>query len=274
MEHVRQAIERAKELQAADAQPQTTLASLHPEFRPNSGATGMARLARMEFTLNSAHLESQRIIAHDSADVRSRSFDILRTQVLQSMDMASWQILGVTSPTPGCGKTVISANLALSIARHRERSVLLVDLDLQKPKIASHLGLTCDQGILTVLEGRTKLKNAIVEANIGNLKFSVLPCEASTASSSEWMASRSMSAILQEIKRDFKAWTVIFDLPPLLVGDDVISILPQIDCVLFVAAVGISKVSEIRECNKFLEPRRIVRTVLNKASDMPATYYA
>ena len=42
---------------------------------------------------------------------------MLRTQILQAMDTAGSKILAVTSPTPGCGKTVTAVNLALSIAR-------------------------------------------------------------------------------------------------------------------------------------------------------------
>ena len=52
---------------------------------------------------------------------------MLRTQVLQAMDHNGWQILAITSPTAGCGKSVTACNLAMSIARLPERSVLLVD---------------------------------------------------------------------------------------------------------------------------------------------------
>ena len=71
-------------------------------------------------------------MSHDIVDARSKSFDMLRTQVLQSMDLKSWQLLAVTSPTAACGKTTISVNLALSIARQPHRSVLLVDMDPAK----------------------------------------------------------------------------------------------------------------------------------------------
>ena len=52
-----------------------------------------------------------------------------------------WQFLAVTSATAGCGKSVTACNLAMSIARLAERSVLLVDMDMQKPKVAEYLGL-------------------------------------------------------------------------------------------------------------------------------------
>jgi protein-tyrosine kinase len=277
MENIRQAIERARvsrptssEAQGFDGPP-----ILQSPIRPDLIApTTPRQYAGREVALNAAHLESRRVIAHDIADPRSKSFDMLRTQVLQAMEIKSWQTIGVTSPTAGCGKTVVSTNLALSIARQQTRPVLLVDLDLQKPQVANYLGLNCKHGILSVLEGRTDLPGAIVEASIKNQKLSVLPCESSTLNSSEWMASKPMEAIMQQIKRDFNDCIVIVDLPPVLTGDDVITVLPRLDCVLFVAAIGTTTISEIKESNKHLELASIVRFVLNKSSEMPATYYS
>jgi len=65
---------------------------------------------------------------------------------------------------------------------------------------------------------------------------------------------------------------VILDLPPLLTGHDAISILPHVDCVLLVAAVGTSKVSEIEECNKYLQATDVVRVVLNKVPETATAY--
>ena len=239
------------------------------DYRPRTSQT-----AARDITLDGAHLESKRIIAHDIADPRSRSFDMLRTQVLQSMDMKSWQFLAATSATEGCGKSVVSVNLALSIARQPERSVLLVDLDLRKPQVASYLGIGNERGLLSVLNGRATLQNALVQARVEGREIVVLPCEAPTVNSSEWIASRAMRGLMQDIKRDFRGWTVIFDLPPLLSSDDVISILPQLDCVLFVVGAGKTTAEEIKECNRHLESTEVVRVVLNKAEDTTETYYS
>jgi MinD superfamily P-loop ATPase len=81
-----------------------------------------------------------------------------------------------------------------------------------------------------------------------------------------------MSTLLQAIKRDFKSRIVILDMPPMLTSDDVIAILPQIDCVLLVAAAGASTVSEIKDCSKHLQAAEVVRLVLNKSSE-PAIGY-
>ena len=125
--------------------------------------------------LNAAHLEANRIVAFGTAAEHGRYYDMMRTQVLQEMDKKSWQFLAVTSPTAGCGKTVTACNLAMSIARLPERSVLLVDLDLRKPMVASYLGLGRAAGIVDVLQGRALLSSVVIEAQVGPNSLLVLP---------------------------------------------------------------------------------------------------
>lgn len=275
MDNIRQALERARELNVGGA-GQKGDAPLSPPrlpFEPNVGIENPVDARIPEFALNVEYLESKRIIAHDDTDPRSKPFDMLRTQVLQPMDQKGWKILGITSPTPGCGKTVTAINLAFSIARQPDRSVLLVDLDLQKPQVANSIGVKRESGVVSVLEGRTSLSNAIIQARVGNHRVLVLPVENSTSGSSALVASRAMSTLLQEIRRDYRSATVILDLPPMLSSDDVIAVLPQLDCVLLVAAVGTSTVSQIEECNNHLQSAEVIRFVLNKVPEWGPQYY-
>jgi protein-tyrosine kinase len=275
MDNIRQALERARELNVGGA-GQKGHAPLSPPrlpFEPNVGIENPVDTRIPEIALNVEYLESKRIIAHDDTDPRSKPFDMLRTQVLQPMDQKGWKILGITSPTPGCGKTVTAINLAFSIARQPDRSVLLVDLDLQKPQVANSIGVKRESGVVSVLEGRTSLSNAIIQARVGNHRVLVLPVENSTSGSSALVASRAMSTLLQEIRRDYRSATVILDLPPMLSSDDVIAVLPQLDCVLLVAAVGTSTVSQIEECNNHLQSAEVIRFVLNKVPEWGPQYY-
>jgi len=272
MENIRQALERARALGSGGA-GRTDRAGSNAGRRQLEADHGVVNGQSRAVALDLRHLESQRIIAHDETDFRAKSFDMLRTQVLQSMDQKNWKILGVTSPSPGCGKTLTAVNLALSIARQPERSALLVDLDLQKPQIANCLGLDCSAGVVSVLRGQTSLSNAVIGAEISACQLLVLPAEISTSDSSAWMTSRSMSTLLQDIKREYPSYTVIVDLPPMLSSDDVIAVLPQLDCVLLVAAVGKSTVAEIEECNSHLQSAQVVRLVLNKVPRSNTAYY-
>ena len=66
---------------------------------------------------------------------------------------------------------------------------------------------------------------------------------------------------------------MILDMPPMLLSDEVITLLPQIDCVLLVAASGLTTTSEISECNRHLQSANVVRLVLNKVPRIEHQYY-
>jgi len=269
MDHIRQALERARARTGPSEQHGDAARALVDGGRAERG-----ELVR-EISLDVRRLESNRIIAYDDTDSRTKSFDMLRTQVLQTMDQKNWRLLGVTSPSPGCGKTVTAINLAFSIARQPERSALLVDLDLRKPQLSSYLGANCRTGLINMLEGRSNLLTSTIVVNAESCRVTVLPVENSVSDSSVWMTSRAMSDALNEIKSHFRSHYVIVDLPPVLTSDDVIAILPQLDCVLLVAAVGKSTAAEVNEASKLLPPGAVVRLVLNKVpqSDRRYSYY-
>lgn len=238
--------------------------------KPIAGGHELATVR--EVRLDAEHLEANRIVAFAGGE-SGRYYDMLRTQVLQEMDKKNWQFLAITSPTAGCGKTVTACNLAMSIARLPERSALVVDLDLRKPMVANYLGLPRSGGVLSVLDGQTPISSAVIKAGVGPNSLFLLPGSAPTSGSSEWMASQTMTTLLQAIKREFRSHTVIFDLPPMLLGDDVISILPRMDAVLLVTGVGSSSAADIKECQKHLERVPVVRVVVNKVSEKIDTYY-
>ena len=63
------------------------------------------------------------------------------------------RLIMVTSALPGDGKTFTSINLAFSMARERDISVLLVDADLLKPHVSKIFGLQQAPGLTDALVG-------------------------------------------------------------------------------------------------------------------------
>src|SRR5580704_7903224 len=112
MENIRQAVERARARGGEPASERARAPSGLPRRRFELGINSACGIDQ-EIELNGVHLQSKRIITHLSGDPRSRSFDMLRTQVLQSMDLKGWKILAITSPTAACGKTLTALNLTL-----------------------------------------------------------------------------------------------------------------------------------------------------------------
>lgn len=279
MENIKQALDRARSIGRKGKSSATQAGANLPPVQVElpSGILGSPNErppARSSVVpLDPLHLETRRIIAHDDTDYRARSFDMLRTQVLQAMDQKNWRILGITSPSPGCGKTLTAINLALSIARQSERAALLVDLDLQKPQVAASLGIHRESGVLSVLQNQTSLSDAIVHTEVAGTQLAVLAAESPTSNSSTWMTSRAMAALLQELRTNYRDHSVILDLPPMLAADDVIALMPQLDCALLVAAIGTTTAAEVAECNGHLQGAQVLRIVLNKVPRLNTRYY-
>jgi len=222
--------------------------------------------------LNAAHLESQRIVAHQKLHPATWAFDLLRTQVLQKMDENGWRTLAITSPTAESGKTVVAINLAISIAQHTNRSALLVDLDLRRPQIAVSLGLPADVSLNQVLAGTTAVENAMVNPGIPRLV--VLPTLRAIPGSAETLASGKVAALLRELRERYDDRVLVLDLPPVLAADDVLAVLPQVDCVLMVVGNGTSTRKEIDESISQLSKSQLLGVILNK-DDAPSgnAYY-
>lgn len=279
MERIKQAIEKAKTHREGHvvSLDTSTLGVGRPALVKPPSPAGIADAdVHYEQTqvvaLDEAHLENQRIIAHQKAHPASWAFDLLRTQVLQKMDENGWRTLAVTSPSMESGKTVIAINLAIGIAQQTNRTSLLVDLDLRRPRVAEALGLRRDVSLNEVLVGNSLVEDALV--NPGIPRFVVLPTQRPVPNSAEILSSTRAAALLSELRERYADRIVILDLPPVLAADDVLALLPRVDCVLLVVGNGVSTQKEIEESMNRLSKNNLLGVVLNK-DDAPSrsAYY-
>jgi Mrp family chromosome partitioning ATPase len=212
--------------------------------------------------LDAAHLDRHRVVAFNKHHPANWAFDLLRTQVLRKMDENGWRTLAITSPSMESGKSVLAINLAISIAHQTQRTAMLVDFDLRRPQVANYLGLKRSVSLNDVLEGQAEVALALV--NPGLPRFVVLPTGKPVAKSSEVLSSRKVGGIIADLRDRYADRTVIFDLPPILAADDVIAVLPRIDCVLMVVGSGVSTQKEIEEAMRHLGGANLLGVVLNK----------
>jgi protein-tyrosine kinase len=217
------------------------------------------------------HLEKNRIVAINKSDPNSLVFDLLRTQVLQKMEENNWRTLAITSPTPESGKTLVSINLAVSIAQQLDKTAMLVDFDLRRPQIANYLGISMEKSLNDLLDGKAELSEVLVNPDMPGLV--VLAPMNPVQKSSETLSSKKISDLIKDLRGHYKSRIIIFDLPPLLVIDDAMAILPHIDCVLMVVANGICTKQEIEESLRYLSSSNLIGTVLNKADIEPTAKY-
>ncbi len=277
MERIKQAIDKARAQAPASApfaEPAArgTPHTAPPPPRPHVQAMDVSYVHTEVVPLDPAHLEEHRIVAYNKASQHNWAFDVLRTQVLQKMDEKGWRTLAITSPTLESGKTVVSINLAMSIAHHSQRTAMLVDFDLRRPRVASYLGLSRNPSLNEVLAGQAQLHEAMV--NPGLPRLVVVPTNRPVPKAAEVLSSQSVGALIEDLRDRYDDRTVIFDLPPMMAGDDVMSVLPRIDAVLMVIGNGNSTKSEIEESMRHIPADRLLGVVLNKAeAEVRRGYY-
>lgn len=284
MERIKQAIEKAREQAASGATPPPAPHTAPRAARVSyagagAGASAAALVAEPGpeidqhievnyvqtevMPLDPAHLERHRVVAYNKANAHNWAFDVLRTQVLQKMDEKGWRTLAITSPTLESGKTVLAINLAMSMAHHTQRTAMLVDFDLRRPRVASYLGIHKTPSLNEVFSGQAEVPDALVNPDLPRLV--VLPTNRPVPKAAEVLSSKKVATIIRDLRERYDDRIVIFDLPPMMAGDDVMAVLPRIDCVLMVVGNGNSSKREIEESMRHVPADRLLGVVLNKA---------
>ena len=215
-------------------------------------------------------LRQKRVMAAYDKGPFVDAFKILRTQVMHRLRENDWNVLGVTSPGHGEGKTLTAVNLAASLAMETSQTVLLVDADLRSPSIHEVFGLDDCPGLADYLLDDQPVEDLLVHPGIG--RFVLLPGGRAISNSAEILTSPKMLALVEEFKHRYPARIIIFDLSPLLHTADVLAFSPYTDALLLIVEEGKTKVEELQRALSLLKNSRpLLGTVLNKAGQMDIT---
>jgi protein-tyrosine kinase len=129
------------------------------------------------------------------------------------------RIIMVASAVPGDGKTFTSINLAFSMARERDISVLLVDSDVAKHHITDIFGLRERKGLLDALTDESLDPEALVVPTSSS-GFSILPAGTRMEGTAELVSSNRMRQIVASLCARNPRRILLLDSPPLLITDE------------------------------------------------------
>lgn len=197
-------------------------------------------------------------------------FDILRTRMLQAMGARGWKRIAVTSPTHGCGKSLVAANLALSLARIPTCRSLLIDLELRHPDLARLFSLA-GGNLAEMLTGEQPIEAHLrrVGPNLA-LALNADPVPAAAAT----LLDPRVDDTLRSLQQTLDPAVIVIDMPHALGNDDVIAMLPRLDAVLLVADATRTTAQDIRSCERIFEGRvPLMGVVLNRARDSALRRY-
>ncbi|MBM0107993.1 CpsD/CapB family tyrosine-protein kinase [Steroidobacter sp. S1-65] len=227
-------------------------------------------------SLDRAVLEENYILPHITDPGALRAYKILRTRMLRRLDANQWHSFAVTGATAGEGKTLTSINLAMALAQDSNTWVFLVDLDLQRPKVADYLGLTNshgERGLTDFLLGDATFEQIVYSPSTAE-RLAVIPNFQAVANASDLLTSPRMDELVQALEAEKPRRIVIFDMPPVLASDDVLAFSPQVDGMLLVVAEGTTGRDALRGAKELLQEMNLLGVVLNRseAQDEGAYY--
>jgi tyrosine-protein kinase Etk/Wzc len=170
------------------------------------------------------------------------------------------KLMAITSTISGEGKTFVALNMAGIIA-FSEKKVVILDLDMRKPKIHVGFGVPNDKGMSTILIGRNTIDECIYKSSLNNLDF--ITAGPVPPNPSELIISSRMVEILNQLKERYDV--VVADNPPIGLVTDGIRIIKIADYPIYVFRENYSKRNFVQNVRKLVSDNNItnLNIVLN-----------
>jgi protein-tyrosine kinase len=185
---------------------------------------------------------------------------------------ADLRLLMVTSALPGDGKTFTSINLALSMARERDISVLLIDADVPKPNISRILGLEQEAGLLDALTDESiDVDSLILRTDVPGLD--ILPVGRPVDSAPELLASARMAQIARRFCARDPSCIALFDTPPMLLSSEARALQQILGQIVLVVRAGKTPQRGVLDALGEIDQGKLSGLILNDSWASPTSGY-
>jgi len=177
----------------------------------------------------------------------------------------------ITSAVPSEGKSLVAANLAITIAKDEGKNVLLIDCDMRKSSIHSLFGIEREAGLSSFLEGAATLEEIIKDTELENLK--IIPGGSEVPSPTHLLKKEKTKELLSECKSKFDF--IICDAPPIVPVHDSEILSQYVDGVLLVVLAGKTFRQIVTRATELLEEAHanVLGVILNDIQGNLPYYY-
>ncbi|MDH3709427.1 MAG: polysaccharide biosynthesis tyrosine autokinase [Cyclobacteriaceae bacterium] len=195
---------------------------------------------------------SKLIINHNPKSPVSESLRTIRTNMEFLRVPQDSKIISVTSTVSGEGKTFLAINLGGIIGLSKQK-VLLVDMDMRRPKIHAAFGMGAVQkGLSTILINKHQYQECIQETEMENLHY--LPAGPTPPNPSELLIGDEVDELFKKLKETYQ--TIILDTPPVGLVTDGILAMKKADVPIYVIRADYSRKDFINSLNRLAKTNR------------------
>jgi len=187
---------------------------------------------------------SKLIIEKNDNSIVSEAFRSFRTNLEFSFANNKNTVISITSTISGEGKTFVAINLAAITALLGKR-VILLDMDLRKPRLNQSFEISNSEGITTILIGKNTVEECIHHTDIEH--FDLIPAGPIPPNPSELIERPEMDKIISFLKTKYDY--IIIDTPPIGLVTDAYTSIKKADLLLYVMRSTYSKKTFINNIN-------------------------
>ncbi|WP_298360963.1 exopolysaccharide biosynthesis protein [uncultured Litoreibacter sp.] len=210
--------------------------------------------ARAWLRLNEVSIPSLAPVKTKVTPNAAAAFDLLRSRVLRQARKDGIRRLAITSPTPGCGATTVTAALALSLARQIDLKIMVFDLNLRSPGLSAEFALSESVSRVSAL-GRVRREFDSSALRIGhNLALSLITDP--EPDPAELLGTVRSKEFLKQIEHEFEPDLILIDLPPVLPHDDFVAAADLFDAALMIARADHSTVDQIDRAERLMSEQK------------------
>lgn len=188
---------------------------------------------------------------------------LLALRLKNMRDTRKLKIVLITSTIPEEGKSLISANLAVTLARSRHLKTLLLECDLRRPTLAQVLTGRNLPGVSECLQSKRPVEDFLYKTQPSGFFF--LPAGAPPPNPLELMQSTRFQQVLQQLSASFD-W-ILIDSPPVLPLADTSLLMRFSDGVLMVAREGVTQKKPMQKAIEVIDPALLLGIVLNGSTN-------
>ena len=215
--------------------------------------------------------ESRLVAFTDPDGLGAEKFRALATRLELLREQSELKSFQVTSSVIHEGKSLVSGNVALTLAKYFGAKTLLIEGDLHRPTLAALLGLSNLRGLSHWWYGRDEDLDQYVQ-KLDNLPLWFLPAGKTTDRPSDILRSPRLVKAFQKIASQFD-WIVV-DSTPMMPIVDVNVWSRLVDGTLLVVREGVTPVKALQEGLRSLDQPKLIGVVLNEATASNELKYA
>jgi len=193
------------------------------------------------------------IIRENSTNRFTEMFRLLRTNLLFVLNDPEQKVINVVSSISGEGKTFICINLAMSLAL-LDKKVIIVGLDVRKPKLGEYIGIDNGPGITLYLSGHLDRNDLIRPSGI-HPNLSVITAGPVPPNPGELMAKPLLDDLILELKKTYDF--IILDTAPLGMVSDAFTLNRFADVSLYLVRADYTPKKHIEDATKLYHQKKI-----------------